>query len=184
LVIRLSSLGDVVLTLPVVQRLRASEPEAYITALVKEAYADVLKNEPSINEVMTLAKGESLAALCRRVRSKSFDTVLDLHANFRSRIVSIASGASRVVRYKKAALARRLFVRWRLGSEELQQHTLDRYLEALGRLNPRHGVLLQSMPAEILVIRRIDDPAFGGASPAISDVAPCRPLHSRGGGGV
>ncbi len=57
LVIRLSSLGDVVLTLPIYKRLRATYPDAHIAALVKDAFADVLRNEPSINEVITLGKG-------------------------------------------------------------------------------------------------------------------------------
>jgi len=149
----MSSLGDVVLTLPVFKRLRTAYPDAHIAALVKESYADVLRGEPSINEVLTLRRGESLLALVRRVRQAQFDTVLDLHANFRSRIVSWFSGAGRVVRYRKAVLARRLYVSWRLGSAELKQHTLDRYLEAVGRLDTQHRVLLTASPANILLIQ-------------------------------
>jgi len=153
LVIRFSSLGDVVLTLPVYKRLRALYPDAYIAAVVKDAYADVLRGETSINEVIVLAKGESLFALGRRIRHQRFDAVLDLHANIRSRVVSWFSGAARVVRYRKAALARRLFVGWRFGSAELQAHTLDRYLEAAGRLDPERGAPLTAAPSKILVIQ-------------------------------
>ena len=103
LVIRLSSLGDVVLTLPLFKRLRSAYPEAHIAALVKEAYADVLSGDSSIDEVITLAQGESLFSICQRVRRETFDAVLDLHANFRSRIVSWFSGAARIVRYREGA---------------------------------------------------------------------------------
>jgi heptosyltransferase II len=153
LVIRLSSLGDVVLALPVFKRLRAEHPGARITALVKDVYADILRSEQSIDEVLTLGKNESLFTLGRQIRHERFDAVLDLHANIRSRVICWFSGAKKIVRYHKAALARRLFVRWRFGSATLKEHTLDRYLEALSRLNPKPGLYLAAAPARILVIQ-------------------------------
>jgi len=153
LVIRLSSLGDVVLTLPVFKRLRAAYPEAKITALVKDTFSDVLKGENSIDDVITLTSGMSLWALAQRIREEHFDAILDLHANIRSRVISWFSGAARIVRYRKAALARRLFVGWRFGSEVLKEHTLDRYLEALSRLDPSQGMYLTTDPSKILVIQ-------------------------------
>ena len=153
LVIRLSSLGDVVLTLPVFQRLRAAYPDAHITVLVKESFADVLKEERTINEVMTLGRGESLVEICRRVRRAGFDGILDLHANVRSRLITAFSGARHVVRYRKAALARRLFVAWRFGFDALREHTLDRYLEAASRFVPQKGVQLPVPPSRILIIQ-------------------------------
>ena len=151
--IRMSSLGDVVLTLPVFKRLRAAHPDAHIVALVKDAYADVLRAENSIDAVLTMGRGESILSLGRRIRKEKFDTILDLHANLRSRALCWYSGAERIVRYRKAALARRLFVRWRLGSLELKRHTLDRYLEALGRLDIQRRVLLTETPSKILLIQ-------------------------------
>ena len=44
-------------------------------------------------------------------------------------------------------------MRWRLGSDELKRHTLDRYLEAFGRLDTRRRVLLTGTPAKILLIQ-------------------------------
>lgn len=136
LVIRLSSLGDVVLTAPVFRALRLAYPDAKIVALVKEEFSAALKANPDVQDVMTLRKGESLWSLAQRVRARHFDTVIDLHANLRSRVVSFCSGARQRVRYQKAALARRLYVGWRLPNRELARHTLDRYMDALRRLNP------------------------------------------------
>lgn len=134
LVIRLSSLGDIVLTLPVFKALRQADPDARITALVKEQFADLLANNTDIDQVMMLKRNESLSSIIQRVRQEKFDAVIDLHANLRSRIISLFSGASKRVRYRKAALARRLYVGWRWRSQELEQHTLDRYMDALHRL--------------------------------------------------
>ncbi len=144
LVIRFSSLGDIVLTAPVFQALRSTWPEAEITALVKEDFRDVLAQNPHLDHVMTLRKGESLPALIQRVRAEHFDVVIDLHSNLRSWFVRLFSGASRRVRYRKAALARRLFVRWRWRSQELERHTLERYLATLSELGlPNPGPLPQ-----------------------------------------
>ena len=148
LVIRLSSLGDVVLTLPVFKRLRAAYPDAHIAVLVKDSFADVLRGERAIDEVISFSKDESLWSLARRIRAMHFDTVLDLHANLRSRVVSAMSSARMVVRYHKAALARRLFVSWRMDADALKAHTLDRYMEALGRVIAPAGLMLTSEPAK------------------------------------
>ena len=134
LVIRFSSLGDVVLTAPVFQALRQAWPDAQITALTKEPFADVLLGNPHLNTCMVLKNGESLASLIRRVRDEHFDTVIDLHSSLRSRLVSLFSGARQTTRYRKAVLARRLYVGWRWASGELQEHTLDRYFQALQQL--------------------------------------------------
>jgi heptosyltransferase-2 len=137
LVIRLSSLGDVILTLPVLHALRQAYPAAKIVLLVKEAFADAVANHPDGIEIMTLKRGESLKSLAARVRAEAFDGVIDLHGNLRSRAVSLASGARRRVRYRKAALARRLYVGFRVAGSSLRKHTLDRYMETLRRLDPR-----------------------------------------------
>lgn len=131
LVIRLSSLGDVVLTAPVYSMIQQAWPDAQISVLTKDAFADVLLGNPAIHSTLLLRKGESLSSLIRRVRAERFDVVIDLHSNLRSRLVSLFSGAQVTAHYKKAALARRLYVGWRLSSEELKQHTLDRYFQTL-----------------------------------------------------
>src|SRR5207302_8845437 len=153
LVIRFSSLGDVVLTLPVFKRLHTAYPDAHIAALVKEAYADILKEEGSVNEVITFAQGQSLWDLCQRVRRAGFDGILDLHANLRSRILSWYSGAAKVTRFRKAAMARRLFVKWRFGSDVLKDHTLDRYVDAARRFLPQAVLELPAVPSKILIIQ-------------------------------
>src|SRR5690348_5491950 len=119
LVIRLSSLGDVVLTLPVFRALRQAWPKARVTVLVKEEFADVLAMNSDIDHCLLLRRGESLPSIVQRVRKERFDIVLDLHSNMRSWVVRLFSGAARRVRYRKAALARRMYVRWRWPSADL-----------------------------------------------------------------
>ncbi|MFA5975858.1 MAG: lipopolysaccharide heptosyltransferase II [Elusimicrobiota bacterium] len=156
LVIRLSSLGDVVLTGPVFLALRKAYPDAVIVSLVKEEFAGVLAANASINEHWVLRREEPLKSLIRRVREARFDVLIDLHGNIRSRLLSFFSGAPRRVCYRKAALARRLYVDWRIPSALLEQHTLDRYLEALRQLDPSQPAfqpLAASGPLQFLIIQ-------------------------------
>ena len=128
LVIRLSSLGDVVLTGPVYKNLKAHWPDARICVLVKPQFAAVLEGHPGVDEVMPfLGLGDALG----KIRGGGFTHLLDLHGNLRSRLIRWLSGVPNQAAYRKDALARRLFVSFGLPSPSLQRHTVDRYLEAL-----------------------------------------------------
>ena len=81
LVIRLSSLGDIVLSSAVYKNLKAKWPKSHITLLVKPRFAQVLAGHPDIDEIMVAKKG--LIANIRQVRAGHFTHLLDL---IRSRI--------------------------------------------------------------------------------------------------
>lgn len=128
LVIRLSSLGDVVLTGPVYKNLKAHWPDARISVLVKPQFAAVLEGHPGVDEVIPFTGlGDALG----KIRAGGFTHLLDLHGNLRSRLIRWLSGVPNQAAYRKDALARRLFVSFGLPSPSLQRHTVDRYLEAL-----------------------------------------------------
>ena len=57
LVIRLSSLGDIVLSSPVYKNIKAAWPDARITILVKPQFAQALAGHPDIDEIMVAKKG-------------------------------------------------------------------------------------------------------------------------------
>ena len=128
LVIRLSSLGDVVLTGPVYKNLKAHWPDARISVLVKPQFAAVLEGHPGVDEVIPFV---GLADALAQIRAGGFTHLLDLHGNLRSRLMRWLSGVPNQAVYRKDALARRLFVAFGLPSPSLQRHTVDRYLEAL-----------------------------------------------------
>ena len=128
LVIRLSSLGDVVLTGPVYKSLKAHWPDARVSVLVKPQFAAVLQGHPGVDEVIPY---RGLRDALGRIRAAGFTHLLDLHGNLRSRVLRSLSGVPAQAAYRKDALARRLFVAFGLPSPSLQRHTVDRYLEAL-----------------------------------------------------
>ncbi|MCL2888066.1 MAG: lipopolysaccharide heptosyltransferase II [Elusimicrobia bacterium] len=129
LVIRLSSLGDIVLSSPVYKNLKAKWPNSHIALLVKKQFADVLAGHPDIDEIITL-KSSNLAT-ANEIKKKHFTHLLDLHSNFRSMSIAALSGIPNKVKYNKNTVARRLYVKYRKQSPELEKHTLDKYLDAL-----------------------------------------------------
>ncbi len=140
LVIRLSSLGDVVLTGPVYKSLKAAWPECRISVLVKPAFADALKGHPGVDEIVPFT---GVADAVKLLKTGGYTHLLDLHGNLRSRLIRLLSGVANVAVYRKDALARRLFVRWRVPSPTLSRHVAERYLDALVAwgVPPAPGVL-------------------------------------------
>lgn len=128
LVIRMSSLGDIILTAPVLRNLRRRWPGARITLLVKPQFAAAAAKSPFISDILAF---DGLASALKAIKKERYDILLDLHDNLRSRLLSALSGVKLKARYRKDSLARRLFVNFRIPNPALEKHTLERYLEAL-----------------------------------------------------
>lgn len=81
LVVRFSSIGDIVLTTPVVRCLRATLPGVEIHYLTKSQYAPILVANPYIDKVHVLKSfGETVA----EIKAEGFDYIIDLHKSLRS----------------------------------------------------------------------------------------------------
>ncbi|MBN1754940.1 glycosyltransferase family 9 protein [bacterium] len=92
LVIRLSSIGDIVITTPVLRNLRELLPHSKITYLTRKEYAPMLLHNPYIDGIIALElsqmKWEKYIGFAMSLRSERFSMVIDLHNNIRSRILS------------------------------------------------------------------------------------------------
>lgn len=131
LVIRMSSLGDIILTAPVFRNLKARWPAARLDILVKPQFREAVSKSAFIDGVVPFA---GFFSALSAVNSARYDAIIDLHDTPRSRLLTLLARAPVKLRYHKASLARRLFVNFRLPSPSLEKHTLDRYLEALSGL--------------------------------------------------
>lgn len=108
LLLRFSSLGDVVLATSAARELKRRQPQAQVVFATKAAFAPILAGHPDIDEVWALDR-EGLGALAGRVRAGSFDLLLDLHSSLRSRAVAALSGVP-VTRWRSQGWNRRLRV--------------------------------------------------------------------------
>ena len=82
LIIRFSSIGDIVLTTPVVRCLKKQVPDAEIHYLTKSTYLQILSSNPYIDKIHYLE--QSLQAVITELKRENFDYIIDLHHNLRS----------------------------------------------------------------------------------------------------
>ena len=134
-VLRLSSLGDVVLTLPVVEALRARWPEARVHYWVKEEFADVVRHHPAIDHVRELERDarriEDLVSMSAEL--EDCDLLVDLHVSFRTRVLTWRQRAA-VLRAPSDRLQRERWVRARWTRPRPARPVLARYAAALAPL--------------------------------------------------
>jgi heptosyltransferase-1 len=94
LIIRLKALGDIALSLPVPRALRERYPDAHIAYLCWERYAEALKGERSVDEVIVLRRGLlQQIGMMTRLRGERFDLAIDLLGSPRSALLTLFSGA-------------------------------------------------------------------------------------------
>ena len=110
LVIRLSSMGDVILTTPFLRALRRCFPEAEVHFLTKALYAGLIASHPAVDVVLPFDASVPLAKTGRRLREERYDAVFDLHKNLRSIPLARMARPGRVFRIHKATLRRRLLI--------------------------------------------------------------------------
>ena len=111
LIIRFSSLGDVLLTTPVVRAIKKSNPKTEIYFLVMEGFSDVVKSNPAIFKVVTYNKNIELSVLISELKETGFDLVIDLQNNKRSRKIINSIGVP-AQRYIKPTLNKILLVKF------------------------------------------------------------------------
>ncbi len=136
LLVRFSSIGDILLTTPLVRALARRHPEAKLVYVTKRAMAPLVADNPHLSEVVTLEPDEPIRELARRLRRLAPTHGLDLHGSLRSR------GLRLLVRcrwsgYRKRKLARGLLIRTKLDLYRDHVPVAERYFQAARRLDAR-----------------------------------------------
>jgi heptosyltransferase-1 len=103
LLVRMSSLGDIVHTLPAAAALRESFPQARIDWLVDRRWQALLSGNPDLSHVMTVNRGDwgRIGTCIRELRSANYTCTLDFQSLYRSAILAYASGARRRVGFDR-----------------------------------------------------------------------------------
>jgi ADP-heptose:LPS heptosyltransferase len=129
LIVRFSSIGDIVLTTPVVRCLK-KQLGAEIHYLTKRAYLPLLEANPYLDKIFTIEKkiGEVLPAL----KQEGYDALVDLHKNLRSLQVRWRLGA-KVFSFQKLNFEKWLLVNFKIDRLP-DAHVVDRYLAAVAPL--------------------------------------------------
>lgn len=131
LVIRFSSIGDIVLTTPVLRCLKKiDEKEVELHFVTKKRFAPILHHNPHIDQLHLL--DGKLSALVARLRKERFDFLVDLHHNTRSAILKLALGRPSSSFYKMN-IEKWLLTRFKINRMS-SLHVVDRYFAAASTL--------------------------------------------------
>ena len=142
LIIKPSSLGDIVQALPVLTALKEAHPEARVAWLVATPFVDLLEGHPRLDEVIPFDRkrfgrvassagvARDFVRFLRALRRRRFTAVLDLQGLFRSGLFAFATGAPDRVGFAAARELAPLFYTVRVAVPERDTHAVDRYLLA------------------------------------------------------
>jgi ADP-heptose:LPS heptosyltransferase len=157
LILRFSSIGDIVLTTPVVRCLKKKFPDAEIHYATKKAFHSIVKYNPYISKVHLL--DDSVFSLIKDLKNERFDYVIDLHHNQRTLLIKTMLGV------KSFSFDKINFEKWLMVNFKINKlphvHIVDRYLAACKSLGvendgegldyfiwPEDEVNIHALPAE------------------------------------
>lgn len=137
LIIRFSSIGDIVLTTPVVRTVKAQVDNVQVHYVTKAQFKSIFAANPYVDKMHYLES--SLWNLIQELRSERFDFVIDLHNSVRSRAIRAALGV------RSAAFRKLNWKKWLYVNLKINQlpavHIVDRYLAAAGSLGVKNDSL-------------------------------------------
>jgi heptosyltransferase-1 len=136
LIIKPSSLGDIVHTLPAVAAIRDANPDAEITWVINPEWAPLLRGNRDINHVHIFPRGDfrgfgapaRLLLWIRETRRLQSDVALDFQGLFRSALIARISGANKILGMSDAREGARFFFT-EVAQVNREQHAVDRYMK-------------------------------------------------------
>lgn len=138
LVIRFSSIGDIVLTTPVVRGLKQQLPDAEVHYVTKKNFATILASNPFVDRVHVLGD-DGISALIATLKKERYDAVIDLHNNLRSARIKWSLGV-KSFSFPKLNLEKWLMVRFKINRLP-HFHIVDRYLQTVSSFGVRNDGL-------------------------------------------
>ena len=134
LIIRFSSIGDIVLTTPVVRCLKKQVLTAEVHYLTKKAFRPILAANPYVDKIHVLE--DDLGSVIDTLRREDFDYVIDLHHNVRTLKVKRALG-KKAFAFDKLNIAKWLFTNFKINKLPAR-HIVDRYMDTVAGFGIRN----------------------------------------------
>ena len=157
LVLRLSSIGDIILTSPFLRVFKGRFPETQLHYVVRKEYAELLRWNPHIDDLITVDVSHgrrALETLNLALSGERYDAVFDLHNHLRTRI--IRNGISRHIHsINKRALRRLLLVGAHINTYGDVVPVPDRYIET----GARYGLVPDTRGPELFYPDEVRDAA-------------------------
>lgn len=135
LIIKMSSLGDVIHSLPTLYALRKNLPHAHITWAIHKQFADLLPGKPWVDDIIIIDKKQLTSPsylwnLRKDLKARHFDMTLDLQSIAKSAVVSALSGAPEKYGYWELREGSNLVNTPLVGDHQFD-HVIERYLDTV-----------------------------------------------------
>jgi len=140
LIVRFSSIGDIVLTSPVMRCLKEQRPDLEIHFLTKEVFTDIVINSSNIDKIYTFKK--DISEIIDLLKNEKYEFIIDLHHNLRSLKLKWALGV-KTYSFNKLNIEKFMAVNFKRLKGLPPIHIVDRYFEtvnSLGVLNDGKGL--------------------------------------------
>lgn len=134
LIIRFSSIGDIVLTTPVIRCLKEQMPEIEIHYLTKKQFIPVVQSNPYIHRIHLFK--DNFQELIPKLKAEQFDHIVDLHKNFRSHYIRYKLGIPATT-FPKLNIRKWLITNFHI--DRLPKvHIVDRYFRAVKKFGVKN----------------------------------------------
>lgn len=127
LVVRFSSMGDIIYTTPVVRCLKTQLPNAEIHFLTKPAFKYIYDNNPYLDKLLLLKP--TLAETIEEIKAEKYDYLIDLHSNLRTSLIKLRTGI-KSSSYKKQRIRKWLSLKFNLKLVP-PVHLVERYMKTV-----------------------------------------------------
>ncbi len=140
LIIKPSSIGDVIHALPFLKAIRGRYPNAAISWLINRGIDEIIRDNSYLDEIILFErkrwggfddigyKLRGITEFIRELRQKRFDLIIDLQGLFRSGIIAYLSGAGCRIGFANAREFSPIFYNYRVSHPPVEMHAVDRYL--------------------------------------------------------
>jgi ADP-heptose:LPS heptosyltransferase len=129
LILRLSSIGDIVLTTPVVRCLKTQLPEVELHYLIKPQFQTVMANNPYLSKIHLYQK-DNWPRMIAELKAEKFDFIIDLHNNVRTlrlkTALKLPSFSFKKLNFRKLVFTK---LKWNVMPRHI--HIIDRYLKTV-----------------------------------------------------
>ena len=144
LVVRFSSIGDIVLTTPVVRCLKKQLPTSEIHYLTKKSFLSVIEANPYIDKIHTIDR--SIKEILPLLKDENYDFIVDLHNNIRTKSLTFQLKKP-FARFPKLHLLKWLYVQFKIDRLPAL-HIVERYFKAVKKL----GITSDQNPCDFFLL--------------------------------
>lgn len=134
LILRFSSIGDIVLTTPIIRCLKMQVPNAEVHFATKKSFQSILSENPYIDKVHVLSA--SLGSLINDLKLEKFDVIIDLHHNLRTQIIKLRL-AVKSHSFSKLNIQKFILTNFKVNKMP-NIHIVDRFFETVKSLNVKN----------------------------------------------